>query len=140
MVFSSVSFIYIFFPIVFIGYNVLKNLHIKAGNIWLVVASIVFYLFGSGQNGIPLLFSIIINYLSALAINRFRGRADKSLLIFAVTINLLMLGYYKYFAFITQQVIGVISKDKELGIILPLGISFFTFQALSYVIDVYRGG
>ena len=132
MVFSSVIFLFLFLPVVLGGYYLLPKREAK--NLWLIAASLLFYAFSGLWYVLLLLFSVFCNYVAGLFVS---GR--KSVLCAAVAVNLGILGVFKYLAFLTQTV------DQMLGtaipvpsIVLPVGISFFTFQGLSYVIDVYR--
>jgi alginate O-acetyltransferase complex protein AlgI len=140
MVFSSPVFIFIFLPLVlfFIGIA-RKNLH----NIILLIASLIFYSWGSLSQTPIFLFSIVLNYFFGLFINNAEGKKAKAILSLAVTINLLLLGYFKYFNFFLDNINSLIgltggTEIKYEPVTLPIGISFFTFHALSYVIDVYR--
>lgn len=111
-------------------------------NVILLLFSLLFYLWGGGGTIIILLISIIINYFSALLIDKYKS---KNILVVSVVLNLAILIWYKYINFIIDNVLnlfGIITKQTysaPFKVILPIGISFFTFQALAYVIDVYRG-
>lgn len=131
MVFSSVIFLFLFLPVVLGCYYLLPGREAK--NLWLIAASLLFYAF-SGLWYVLLLFSVFCNYLAGLFVS---GR--KSVLCTAVVVNLGILGVFKYLTFLVRtvdQLPGVAIPVPS--IILPVGISFFTFQGLSYVIDVYR--
>lgn len=138
MVFSSQIFIFVFLPLVLAGYYILPR---GMRNFVLLVASIFFYAW-SGLNYVGiLLLSIVINYTSAILIDRYRERASlsKVILSIGVLINIGLLVYYKYFDFIIGNVNLLLKWDIPLpNIILPIGISFFTFQGMSYIVDVYR--
>ena len=132
MVFSSVIFLCLFLPIVFGGYYLLPKREAK--NLWLIAASLLFYAFSGMWYVLLLLFSVFCNYLAGLFIS---GR--KGVLYVAVAVNLGVLGVFKYLTFLVRtvnQLPGVAIAVPS--IVLPVGISFFTFQGLSYVIDVYR--
>ncbi len=142
MVFSSVLFLFIFLPIVLIGYVVLPTLTLR--NLFLLAASLFFYAWGEVFFVGVMIASILTNYAFGLAIDRFRGRSlAGGLLAAAVIVNLGLLAFYKYANFIVDSInallspVGVSPIDLD-PVHLPIGISFFTFQALSYVIDVYR--
>lgn len=132
MVFSSVIFLCLFLPIVLGGYYLLPKR--KAKNLWLIAASLLFYAFSGLWYVLLLLFSVFCNYLAGLFVS---GR--KGVLYVAVAVNLGVLGVFKYLTFLVRtvnQLPGVAIAVPS--IVLPVGISFFTFQGLSYVIDVYR--
>lgn len=111
---------------------------------WLAAASLFFYAWWTPLYLVLLLASILFNYLTGLAISRAheRGRYSRSALIltFGITTNLLLLGYYKYFDFFLSTLNGVAGTDFPLQhIILPLGISFFTFTQIAFLVDAHRG-
>ncbi len=137
MVFSSLEFIFFFLPFVAIIYKICNN--IKARNIILIIASVFFYAFGEPKAVILMLLSIVINYGLALLMDKYNNR-KRLFLALSVIINLALLVYYKYTGFIIESIDNVFSFNIDVPVIhLPIGISFFTFQAMSYVIDVYRG-
>lgn len=137
MVFSSVEFIFFFLPLVCIPYALCKN--IKVRNIILITASVLFYAFGEPKAVILMLLSIVFNYGLALLMDKY-NRHKKLFLSISVFINLALLFVYKYTGFFVESINSVFNFNIEVPIIhLPIGISFFTFQAMSYVIDVYRG-
>ena len=127
MIFSSVSFLFYFLPIVIILYFLLPK---KYRNLILFISSLFFYFVGEKQYTLILLFSCVFNYFYAKRIK------DKKTLWFGVIVNLSLLIYFKYTNFIVNDVLGF---NNLVNIVLPIGISFFTFQAISYLIDVYRG-
>lgn len=132
MVFSSVILLCLFLPIVLGGYYFLPKREAK--NLWLIAASLLFYAFSGLWYVLLLLFSVFCNYLAGLFVS---GR--KGVLYVAVAVNLGVLGVFKYLTFLVRtvdQLPGVAITVPS--IVLPVGISFFTFQGLSYVIDVYR--
>ena len=132
MVFSSVIFLCLFLPIVLGGYYLLPKREAK--NLWLIASSLLFYAFSGLWYVLLLLFSVFCNYLAGLFVS---GR--KGVLYVAVAVNLGVLGVFKYLTFLVRtvnQLPGVAIAVPS--IVLPVGISFFTFQGLSYVIDVYR--
>ena len=141
MLFSSMIFLWLFLPIVFISYYLIKK---EYRNVLLLIASIIFYAWGGVSYTLIMFSSIIINYIFALlidkAIEENNKLKKKIYLALCVIVNLSILGYFKY----TDFAISIINSisGKELiplkNIVLPIGISFYTFQALSYVIDVYR--
>ena len=130
MVFSTAGFLFAFLPLVLLLERFCRS--IRAKNLLLAIASLLFYAFG--QLGyVPLfLLSILINYLAGLLLQR-ENSPRKAVLTLAVVLNLGLLGIFKYTDFVLQN-LGL----PPVGIVLPIGISFFTFQGMSYVIDVYR--
>lgn len=140
MVFSSLLFVFFFLPIVTVIYFLAKE---EYRNYILLCASLLFYAYGEPRFIFVMLASIIINYGLALWIRRAKdnGRSGKKLLIFALSLNLGILFFFKYLDFSINLCNAVFHANIPLqNITLPIGISFFTFQAMSYVIDVYRGG
>src|SRR5690606_33157276 len=140
MVFSSTVFIFVFLPLVLVINFLLNN---KFRNVFLLLASLVFYAWGEGIQVCLMLFSIGINYISGICIGLFLEKNKKltqTILGFSIAINLLLLIYYKYANFIIEsfQAIGIYTNYSHTNILLPIGISFFTFQGISYLIDVYR--
>lgn len=127
MILSSVSFLFYFFPIVLMLYFLSPR---KYRNLILFISSLFFYFVGEKQYTLILLFSCVFNYFYAKRIK------DKKTLWFGVIVNLSLLIYFKYTNFIVNDVLGF---NNLVNIVLPIGISFFTFQAISYLIDVYRG-
>ena len=136
MIFSSMFFLWIFLPLTFVGYFVVGK---KLNNLLLLAVSLFFYAWGEPVYIALMLLSIVFNYGMALLLVRF-NRGKKVILTADIVINLLWLGYFKYFDFFLLNIEGMLHTDfKFSGVALPIGISFFTFQALSYVVDVYRG-
>lgn len=133
MLFSSVTFLYYFLPLLIILYFILK----KHRNNLLLVFSLFFYFYGEPKFILVLLSSIIINYYFSKWIYN-NPTKKRMLLILSLIINLGILFYFKYFNFIIECTNDILNLDINiLNISLPLGISFFTFQAISYVVDVY---
>lgn len=136
MVFSSIIFTYLFLPIVIILYFLCKG---QARNYLLLVASLLFYSYGEPKFVFVMIGSIILNYLMAILISKDSAR-KKLWMLLAVIINIGLLYVCKYLDFSITIFNSITHKEMPLtNIALPIGISFFTFQALSYVIDVYRG-
>lgn len=138
MIFSSLEFVCVFLPVVFLVYTVLPSLRVR--NAILIVASILFYAYGEPVYVILMLGSSLLNYCCALLAAGKGKRLRQSGLVLAVVVNLGVLCVFKYTGFL----VGTVNSLFGLGILvpqieLPVGISFFTFQALSYVIDVYAG-
>lgn len=135
MVFSSIVFLCAFLPIVFILYSIIPSL--KARNILLLISSIIFYAYGEPVYVILLILSSIINYLSAIGVSK--SNIKKPVLALSIILNLGMLGVFKYAGFAVTSINDIFNAAIPVPQIeLPIGISFFTFQAMSYVIDVYR--
>ena len=135
MIFSSLEFLCVFLPVVFALYCVIPSL--KAKNALLIVASLFFYAYGEPVYVLLMIFSAIVNYAMARLIDRGQ-RAKKVFLVIDIVLNLGMLAVFKYADFAVDTVNRLLSvRIPQPGITLPIGISFFTFQALSYVIDVY---
>ena len=134
MVFSSLVFVCIFLPVVLILHSVIKNR--KAQNGLLLAASLLFYTYGEPVYILLMLTSALLNYLFALLMGK---RRSKLVLTLAVAVNLGLLCVFKYTGFILTNINAAFGLAIPVpAISLPIGISFFTFQALSYVIDVYR--
>ena len=142
MLFPSVEFIFAFLPIVLTVYFILLRRNVLLKNIWLFAASLFFYAFGEGSFILLMLGEILLDYLLALLLNRSQKRwARRTLLSIAIISNIGILGIFKYASFVCVDILHL--PPDAVGIAadihLPLGISFFTFQALSYVLDVYMG-
>ena len=142
MLFPSVEFIFAFLPIVLTVYFILLRRNVLLKNIWLFAASLFFYAFGEGSFILLMLGEILLDYLLALFLNRSQKRwARRTLLSIAIISNIGILGIFKYASFVCVDILHL--PPDAVGIAadihLPLGISFFTFQALSYVLDVYIG-
>ena len=136
MVFSSIAFLSIFLPIVFLLNLVIRN--IKFRNAILMVASLVFYAYGEPAYVLLMILSALWNYLLARGIAK--GKGAKGFLVLAVCLNIGTLILFKYTGMLVQTFNTLTGLSIPVPQIrLPIGISFFTFQALSYVIDVYRG-
>ncbi|MBE6813439.1 MAG: MBOAT family protein [Ruminococcaceae bacterium] len=139
MVFSSLLFIFLFFAVVLTVYYCLPK---KFRNGFLFVANLVFYGYGEPIFVLLMLFSVALNYASGLLLGKFSDnkKAKQIILILNVIANLALLGYFKYAGFVATmlQKIPVFAGISIPNIALPIGISFYTFQTMSYVIDVYR--
>lgn len=141
MVFSSITFLLYFFPIVFLGYYVLAFSR-TLQNIWLLFTSLVFYAWGEPIYVFWMMASIIFNYIMGICVgNKKTSKWKKGFLIVSCIGNLAVLGIFKYSDFVIEIINSVFGEQKvsPLNLPLPIGISFYTFQALSYVIDVYKG-
>ncbi len=142
MLFTSYIF-WVFFAVVFILYRRLRH---RTQNYMLLVASYVFYGYWDWRFLFLMLFSTVVDYCAAILIARDQSRPRrKSVLISSIVIQLSLLGLFKYFGFFSQQLASVFSLVgipvylPALEFLLPVGISFYTFQTMSYMIDVYRG-
>ena len=134
MVFSSITFIYYFLPIVLLIYFLVPN---KYKNFILLISSLLFYFYGEPVYIWVLLLSCFINYMSALLIEKNR-KNSKKILILTIIIDLGLLMYFKYTNFFIDNINMLLNLNiNTIKVIMPIGISFFTFQTLSYVIDVY---
>lgn len=138
MVFSSITFLYFFLPVVLLLYFFIPN---KFKNTLLLLASLLFYFAGEPKYIFILIFSCIINYIFGLLVEKYiKTKKAKVYLILSVIINLSLLGYFKYTNFIINNINNIFSSNiSVINVVMPIGISFFTFQTLSYVIDVYKG-
>ena len=138
MLFSSISFLYYFLPIVLILYFAVP---FKFKNFILLIASLFFYFYGEPIYTLLMIGTTISSYIHGLLIDRFRGtKWSKVFLVSSVITSLLVLGFFKYTDFFITNVNAIAKAEIPLlKIALPIGISFYTFQTLSYTIDVYRG-
>ena len=139
MLFSSIVFLFTFLPAVMILYYLLP---VRFRNVILLLASLVFYAWGEPVYLFLMLLSILFNYFSGLDIarNLQDKRAAKRSLVFNLIINLAVLGFFKYEGFVLDTLNGILPVHISYHALpLPIGISFYTFQILSYIIDVYRG-
>lgn len=140
MVFSSLEFLCVFLPVVLVLYSIVPGLWVK--NALLIIASLAFYAYGEPVYVLLMLGSVLVNYVLALLIGRSGHRpiAKKAVMVLDIVTNLGVLAVFKYADFFIGTINDIFRADIPLPqITLPIGISFFTFQALSYVIDVYRG-
>ncbi|MCE9613343.1 MAG: MBOAT family protein [Lentisphaerae bacterium] len=144
MVFSSTVFLFLFLPLVLLGSLLLPRLGMR--NAWLLVASLFFYAWGEQAYVLVMLASILLNYGLGLLVHHCRDRRQSArwVLALAVALNLGMLGAFKYANFLADNLSALLQlcgrQPLQLRPVhLPIGISFFTFQALSYVVDLYRG-
>ena len=135
MLFSSMTFIYVFMPIVCISYLLIKP---ELKNYLLLIASVIFYAWGEPRYLAIMILTILVNYYGAVLLDRYRSKA-KLILGTTIVIDLAFLVYFKYFNFIIDNANALFAMDvKFIDVIMPIGISFYTFQAMSYLIDVYR--
>ena len=141
MIFSSVFFIFVFLPITLLIYFVIPK---WGKNAVLLICSMIFYAWGEPVYIVLMVVSIVYNYISGMEIDYYRGRKNTRRMRFvfwmAVGVNLAILLFFKYYGFLMENINYILPVDipyKELA--LPVGISFYTFQTLSYIIDVYKG-
>lgn len=139
MVFSSLLFLYLFFPALLLAYFVFKNTAYR--NWVLIVFSFAFYAWGEPVWVVLLLLASLIGYLLAIAIDRLRGTwQGKLIFVFAISLNIAILGFFKYTGFLVDNIndlFGTNISNPDVG--LPIGISFFTFEIICYLSDVYKG-
>ena len=142
MVFSTTTFLFLFLPAVLILYYIpFVKKHRKLSNFILTAASIFFYAWGEPVYVLLMLFSIIMNWIFGLLVKKYSGtKRAKAAVAASAVLNISILFVFKYLTFILKNLNLLLNKNIDtLEIALPIGISFFTFQAMSYVIDVYRG-
>lgn len=136
MVFSSITFLYYFLPVVLAIYYIVPK---KCKNIILLIASFCFYFYGEPKYTLLMLFSIICTYIFGILIDKYK-KHSKLLLTLFIFISVGILIYFKYINFIIQNInLWLTNKIDFIYVALPIGISFYTFQMISYIIDVYRG-
>ncbi len=140
MLFSSVIFIFKFLPLTLLVYFFIKNKN-QFANIFLLSVSLLFYAWGEPVYILLMMLSIIVNFFFGIFIhrlNQFKGR-QKMILALGIVINVIFLIYFKYFGFIIQNINALFHSHLSVNAeAMPIGISFYTFQSLSYLIDVYR--
>ena len=142
MLFSSTTFLYLFLPAALLGNYLLFRWNRTAQNVFLLAISLLFYAWGEPSFVLVMIASIMVNWGFGLVIagRRERGKPARMLLAADVTLNLALLFVFKYLTFTGITLNRFLGTDWAVpAIALPIGISFFTFQAMSYVIDVYRG-
>lgn len=149
MVFSDLFFLFVFLPAFALCYltatwldrllspDAMRRSHTSQNTI-LVLFSLIFYAWGEPVYVFLMLFCVLLNYLTGLGIDRLTGGARRWALIGGLTGNILILGTFKYLGFFAQQLTAIGIPVADPGISLPIGISFYTFQSISYLIDVYR--
>lgn len=137
MLFSSLVFLFIFLPSVIFFYYISPK---RLRNLVLLCFSLAFYAYGEPKYIFIILLSIFINYVLGLLVDKYReDKIVKFILALTVILNLSIIGYYKYSNFLIENINTIFNLNVNLlNIVMPIGISFFTFQGLSYVIDIYR--
>lgn len=138
MVFSSVTFLFYFLPIVLVLYYLVPN---KLKNLILLISSFIFYFYGEPKYVLLMVFSIMSTYICGRLVDKYRGtKKSKLFLILEIIISIGLLIYFKYADFIIKNINLWLSQKIDLiNVLLPIGISFYTFQMISYVVDVYKG-
>lgn len=138
MVFSSITFLFYFLPIVLALYYLVPN---KLKNLILLISSFIFYFYGEPKYVLLMAFSIISTYICGVFVDKYRGtKKSKIFLILEIIISIGLLIYFKYANFIIKNINLWLSQKMDLiNVLLPIGISFYTFQMISYVMDVYKG-
>ena len=145
MLFNSIAFL-LFFPVVCLLYFCIPAARVRARNLLLLASSYYFYMNWEPAYALLLLTSTVVTYLAALGISHFHSRLCKKwCLVGSLVVNLSILFLFKYYQFLATnveaafQAFGVGMSLPDFSLLLPVGISFYTFQALGYSIDVYRG-
>ena len=137
MLFSSITFIYFFLPLVLGVYYLLPK---SMRNGWILIASFFFYAWGEQYYLCIMLLTIVINYVAAIVVSIAPNKFKLLAVFLAIIVNLSILGYFKYFNFFVENINLLFHCIIDFfKVVMPIGISFYTFQALSYVIDVYKG-
>ncbi len=136
MVFSSVTFLFYFLPIVLAIYYIIPN---RFKNVVLLISSLLFYFYGEPKYVLLMIFSIIITYIFGILIDKYK-KYSKLFLVLSLSISIGLLMYFKYMNFLFENInLWLSNKLDFIYVALPIGISFYTFQMISYLIDVYKG-
>ncbi len=141
MIFNSYEFIFVFLPFTILGYYILNNFKLrKLSKLFLLITSLYFYASNNINYLLIIIVSILLNYLiSSYLIESVSKTKSKRAMIAGVLLNFGILFYFKYFDFLVLNINAILLCDFDMmNLILPLGISFFTFQQVSYVIDSYK--
>ena len=134
MVFTSINFLYYFLPTVLILYFIVPK---KYKNLLLLISSLLFYFYGEPKYIILMIIEIVLAYFEARLIEKYKS---KEIFIFSIFIHVLLLCIFKYTNFLITNINGIFNTNISLlNIVLPIGISFYTFQIISYLVDVYKG-
>ncbi|MGN0394782.1 MAG: MBOAT family protein, partial [Coprococcus sp.] len=139
MVFSSLTFLFLFLPIVLILYYIIPK---QFRNLFILISGLFFYAWGEPIYVFIMIASTMIDYFAGLIIYKFGHKPSmkKAALIVSVIMNLSLLGFFKYSNFIIENINNIFGTSYgAVTSLLPIGISFFTFQSMSYTIDLYRG-
>lgn len=140
MIFSSVLFLYIYLPLVLLIYQLTP---LKFRNLFLLIVNLIFYGWGEPVYILLMFLSIGIDYVNGYYVGKYRNtdrKKAKRFVIISVLMNLSLLGFFKYYDFLAISLNGLLNMQllQPLGLALPIGISFYTFQTMSYTIDIYR--
>jgi alginate O-acetyltransferase complex protein AlgI len=145
MVFSSYIFIFVFLPLVLLGFYLLPRLFTSppklrtAQNLFLIAASLIFYGYYSVKYLFLILLSIFVNYFLAIGIQKSARSRSKLCFVLGVLFNIFLIGYFKYYDFFIENINFLFKSSFNFkNLLLPLGISFFTFQQLSFLVSVYK--
>jgi alginate O-acetyltransferase complex protein AlgI len=139
MLFSSLQFLFLFLPLFFLCYFTVNSR--SARNFLLFLFSLVFYAWGEPMYILLMLASLFLNYVLAMGVGaeQTKGKSGRFWLVLDIIVNLGLLGVFKYAGFVVESINAALGVELAVpGIVLPIGISFYTFQIMSYVIDVYR--
>ena len=138
MLFTSITFLYVFFPIICNAYFIYPN---KINNLILLIASLLFYGFGEPKYLVVMIFSILLGYLFGLILEKHQGQIINKLYLFiSLCIYMCIFIYFKYTIFLISNINSLFNlKIVVPNVVLPIGISFYMFQIISYNIDIYRG-
>ena len=141
MLFNSFEFIFLFLPVVLLGWHVLgRSGALTSAKGWLLGCSLFFYAWWHPPHLALLLLVLGANYFHCLAIAKQKERRRRQLLALTVTVDLLLLGFYKYSGFVSENLVAMgVHGLSPVALALPLGISFYTFQQIAFAVDVYRG-
>lgn len=142
MLFNSYEFIFVFLPVTLVVFILISRIDTEKAITWLVIASLFFYGWWNPVYLFLIIASMVVNYYIGTTINKIssKGKDAKYLLILGIILNLSLLGYYKYANFFLESVAYITSTTIEPHqILLPLAISFFTFQQIAFLVDAYKG-
>ena len=144
MLFNSLVFLFLFLPVTYVVFWLLRSA--SSRYVWLTITGYVFYGYWDARFCMLMAFSTLVSYTAGLGFLRFSTpRARKLCLVIPITVDLLLLGFFKYADFLLRsaddvsRTIGVGSVALRLDVVLPIGISFYTFHTISYIVDCYRG-
>ena len=145
MVFASLEFMFMFFPVTILAYFLVPKKHLKWRNLILLIVSLFFYGWGEPVYVFLMIFSITFDYLYGYGVAKYKllgnDKIARRFVIASMVTNLLLLGFFKYtdFFIANLRLIPALSHLEPLNLALPIGISFYTFQTMSYTIDIYKG-